>query len=86
MSVTFDPGDTYPIGASDMTDESLPVGYFLEGWLVRKPVVGGRVEVLRVSRNGIACLGYFRSSVVVEIEPQGFRTRNSLYSLTIIPG
>lgn len=76
---------TYPVGTSDMTDVSLPVGYELEGWLLTKPVVGGRVEVLRAYRNGVARLGYYTSSVVVEIADDGFRTRNSIYSLTILP-
>lgn len=61
------------------------MGYFLEGWLIRGPVVGGRVEVLRVMRNGVARLGYFTSSAVVELETDGFRTRNSIYNLTVIP-
>lgn len=75
---------TYRAGTVNPADQSLPVGYALEGWLLRMPSVGGRVEVLRILRNGVVCLGYFTSSEVVELEADGFRTRNSIYSLTVI--
>lgn len=83
----YGPGDpaTYPVGTCDATDLSLPIGYFLEGWLLGPLVVGRRVEVLRLARNGVPGLGVFTSSVVVEIEPNGFRTRNSLYTMTVVP-
>jgi hypothetical protein len=76
---------TYPAGTFNFAEQSLPVGYFLEGWLIRRPAVGGHVEVLRVMRNGVACMGYFTSSTVTELEPDGFRTKNSIYNLTVIP-
>lgn len=82
----YKPGDpaTYPIGKCDITDQSLPTGYYLEGWLISPLVVGRRVEVLRLSRNGVPSLGLFTSSTVVELDPDGFRTRNSLYRMTVV--
>lgn len=79
------PPDTPPMGTHDSTDQSLPVGYYLEGWLLGPLVVGRRVQVLRLARNGVPRLGLFTSSEVVELEPDGFRTRNSLYRMTVVP-
>ena len=81
------PGDpvAYPYGSISAAGQSLPVEYVLEGWLVREPAVGERVEVLRCVRNGVDCPGYFTSTVVTAVYEGEFHTRNSVYLLVQIP-
>lgn len=58
----------------------LPLGYWLEGWLLAPPQVGRCVQVLRVNRNGVHRLGVFVSTPVVSLlEGWSFATANSLY-------
>lgn len=81
------PGDwsTYQLGSPNQSGQSLPLEYCIEGWLIRRPSVGGRVEILRYSRNNVKGPGYFVSSEVTAVSSDGFHTRNSIYSITVIP-
>ena len=75
------PGDaaTYRYGAL-ANDDSLPVDYWLIGWLLCPPATGEPVRVLRVGRNGVACPGYFVSTDVMEVlSASEFLTMNSIY-------
>ncbi len=72
--------DDYPIG-SRHSGTSLPVDYVLVGILVQPPEVGRRVVVFRTSRNDVQALGVFESTEVVELVPDGFMTRNSVYRM-----
>jgi hypothetical protein len=77
------PGDpsTYPYGQLPDKIESLPVAYWFEGWLVYPPIVGKRVAVLRLVRNGLRCPGVFWSTQVTSVEPGYFCTKNSVYKI-----
>jgi hypothetical protein len=77
------PGDpsTYPYGQLPDKIESLPVAYWFEGWLVYPPIVGKRVAVLRLIRNGLRCPGVFWSTQVTSVEPGYFCTKNSVYKI-----
>jgi hypothetical protein len=82
------PGDpsTYPYGRLPGRFESLPVGYWFEGWLVYPPIVGKRVAVLRLVRNGLRRPGVFWSTQVTSAEPRQFCTINSVYKIAeVIP-
>ena len=63
---------------------SLPVDYTLTGVLLVPPRIGGKVKVLRTTRNGIEVPGVFESTEVVEIGEHGFTTFNSVYLLKTI--
>lgn len=58
---------------------SLPVEYEIEGELAAPIEVGKSVLVFRDKRNGKKADGIFQSTTVLEVSPQGFRTRNSIY-------
>jgi hypothetical protein len=60
-------------------DVSLPLDYWLIGWLVLPPKVGEAVMVLRIVRNGIVFPGHFATTPVTEIRGQEFLTVNSIY-------
>lgn len=72
--------NTYVLGAADNAG-SLPIDYEMIGVLLERPVVGGRVRLLRVQRNGVEVLGMFESTQVVSIRGCEFATRNSVYRL-----
>ena len=77
------PGDPagYPYGQKPDRGESLPVDYTLEGWLVCPPVVGGRVAVIRLVRNGLRRPGIFWSTCVTKVGRDCFHTLNSVYRI-----
>lgn len=58
---------------------SLPVEYEIEGELAAPIKVGECVLVFKDKRNGKKCDGIFQSTTVLEVSPEGFRTRNSVY-------
>ena len=77
---------TYPYGRHCSTD-SLPVEYWLLGWMLLPPVVGEPVRVLRVARNGISMPGHFITTDVMEVPAAGeFHTMNSVYYWDEIAG
>jgi hypothetical protein len=64
---------------------SLPLGYWLEGWLVHPPTVGHCVRMLRINRNGVQCLGSFASTPVVSLlDELSFATANSFYRVASV--
>jgi hypothetical protein len=58
---------------------SLPVDYYMIGSLVLPIEVGKPILLLRGSRNGIACLGMFSSSLVLKFDGHIAETMNSKY-------
>jgi len=63
---------------------SIPVDYWIEGYLTDEPEVGKPVVVDRVNRCGVKMPGIFTSSIVTEITDTGFKTLNSVYNLEYI--
>lgn len=71
--------ETYPFGSVSLS-HSLPVAYWMEGWLLGPIEVGKPVMMLRHVRNGVTCLGQFSSSPVTAINSDNeFATLNSVY-------
>ena len=73
----------YEFGQDNM-GLSLPVDYYVEGYLKREIKVGQSVIVERISRNGIKSLGIFCTSEVTEVFEGGFKTLNSVYKFDYI--
>jgi hypothetical protein len=63
---------------------SIPIDYYLEGYLKREVQVGLPVVVDRITRNGEKVSGLFVTSTVTEITEKGFRTLNSEYIMDYI--
>jgi hypothetical protein len=63
---------------------SLPIEYWLEGFINEKPTVGEGLVVSRTSRNGVEVSGIFTTSEITEITDKGFKTLNSVYKLEYI--
>jgi len=63
---------------------SIPINYWLEGYLISEPEVGKPVVVDREVRCGVKMGGIFTSSVVTEVTDTGFKTLNSVYNLEYI--
>lgn len=66
-------------GTIQLDGLSLPVEYEIEGELSAAIEVGKSVLVFRDKRNGVKAEGIFQTSTVLEVSPEGFRTRNSVY-------
>ena len=83
------PGDpaTWNYGGKN-DNNSLPVGYELEGEATTFPSVGNQWSVIRHSRNGIVVPGLFVSTAVTKAQQSGsggtFTTSNSIYQWTVI--
>jgi len=89
------------IPGQDNGDVSQPVEYTVTGKLLEDIVVGGHIQVLRDSRNGVKVAGLLQSSRITQIQipsdtkygvcPQPnpsailVHTNNSIYGLTEIP-
>ena len=59
---------------------SLPTLYSVDGWLLRLPLPGEPVRVLRFARNDVIWPGLYTSSEVVGVPREGeFFTVNSIY-------
>lgn len=63
---------------------SLPLEYTVEGNLIGKIEVGKGVNIDRDTRNGVKMTGLFSTSIVTEITPTQFKTRNSVYNYTML--
>ena len=63
---------------------SLPVDYWIEGYLFQEIEVGKSVVVEREIRNGIKISGTFITSPVVKITEDGFETANSIYKMEVL--
>ena len=75
--------EEYEVGKHN-GEVSIPVDYWLEGYLVAEPTVGKSVVVQREVRCGVKMGGIFSSSLVTEITETGFKTLNSIYNLEYI--
>ena len=71
---------TYAYGAIN-SDVSVPIDYWLIGWLVLPPQVGEPLRILRIVRDGIIFPGHFVSTLVMEIYGHEIHTMNSIYRL-----
>ncbi len=64
---------------------SPPVEYYIEGVPDRPPLAGTYFSMLRDNRNGVECLGVFRSSPIIDVNEGEdftlFSTMNSIYKL-----
>lgn len=76
--------DEYVPGSNGVENKSIPIDYWLTGELMYPLIVGRPVEVLRDSRNGVACPGIFMTSPVVEVTPTTFQTQNSIYDYLVL--
>jgi hypothetical protein len=74
----------YPFGSA-IEGVSLPVDYELIGYLLGNPKVGGRLIILRVSRNGVNVPGLFCSSPIRIIADTRIETTNSVYRMEFMP-
>lgn len=69
--------DTHVAGHANA--KSLPVGYWLEGYLLAPVSVGFPIVVFRTTRNGIDACGLFESSAVKHVAGDRVETANSVY-------
>lgn len=75
--------DTFTPGAFNPT-ASLPIDYEIVGYLIDDIEVGKAVRMLRLARNGEMVPGYYQSTTVVELQGDGYVTKNSVYSVKIV--
>ena len=78
------PKDAHIDGQLQNENFSLPLEYTIEGDLLSKIEVGKSVHVLRSKRNGIEALGEFMTSPVTEVTETQFKTRNSVYTYSVL--
>ena len=76
--------DEHVSGLETAPGFSLPIGYELQGQLSAPIVIGECIVVLRTHRNGEEVLGWFRSTVIREIQGAEVTTTNSVYHVTEI--
>lgn len=74
--------EEYDYGQENAT--SLPIDYWVEGYLLNEPKVGESVVVQRISRNGQTIAGIMQTSLLTELFEGGFKTLNSVYKLDYI--
>lgn len=81
-----DAGDaaTYKFGKIN-EGVSLPVEYEIEGFLSSRIEVGFPVVIARTKRNGVEETGILKTSAVTDVTDKGFSTRNSLYTVELLP-
>lgn len=82
------PGDphTYAMGQFN-PGISLPIDYWMEGWLQLPITLGGYVLLHRRVRNGIEQPGIYISSQIIAIHNEReFTTANSKYHWHPVPG
>lgn len=60
-------------------NKSIPIEYYIEGYLLSPIEAGKSVEVMRTKRNGIEATGFFQTSKVTEVTENTFKTQNSVY-------
>lgn len=65
---------------------SIPLTYWLEGFLINEPEVGAPMFVDRRVRNGVRVIGALQTTQVTSVEEQGnglvVKTYNSVYLVT----
>lgn len=74
-------------------DLTLPVDYWIEGYLTQEPCIGKPVLVEREVRNGVKIGGLFITSEVTEVSVNFdkfestetiFKTQNSIYKMKLL--
>lgn len=60
---------------------SIPVDYWVEGYLVRPIEVGGYAAIDRRIRNGEEVSGFMTTSQILEVNGDIFETLNSIYKI-----
>ena len=69
--------------AGGINDGSLPMQYFLRGFLLAPVEFGLPLRILRIHRNDVDTLGIFTSTDICEIKDgQTVETFNSIYRIT----
>lgn len=64
---------------------SLPVGYTMEGRLMRDVKVGNSLFLERHKRNGVEVFGMTETSEILTIQGDLLITQNSVYRITTLP-
>ena len=62
-------------------NSSLPVDYWVEGYLINPPKIGESVKIEREIRNGEKVYGFMVTSPVTKIDGDFFETLNSIYKI-----
>jgi len=63
---------------------SIPVDYWVEGYLIRPIKVGEYAAIDRRIRNGKEVFGFMTTSQILEINGDIFQTLNSIYKIEYI--
>ncbi len=74
----------YVPGTDGVENKSIPIDYWLTGELVNPITVDQSVQVIRETRNGVECVGFFVTSKVTEVTPTTFKTKNSIYDYLVL--
>lgn len=72
------------VKVSEKQPGSIPIGYYVEGYLAFPIEVGEPVRIERLNSNGVDKYGYFRTSLVQSVEGNLIVTNNSTYSMVDI--
>jgi hypothetical protein len=78
------PKDQYIPGTLVREGFSLPIEHSIEGFLIYPIKNGYPVYVNRTKRNEVDVLGTFKTSNVIDIGNNYFKTENSVYNYEII--
>ena len=76
--------EAYPFGSPTPDGYSLPIDYWVEGWIKDDPPkVGERLMMTRHIRNGVEAFGVFITSPIMFVSEDGmtFHTKNSIYEI-----
>ena len=72
--------------AGSAPEKSLPLNYEMEGVLVEPVEIGGRIALLRFSRNAVVSDGLFFSTPIIVRNGSLVETFNSVYLVIRRPG
>lgn len=60
---------------------TLPLGYYVEGYLENDLVVGQPIILIRTNKNGKKCFGMVKTSNITEVTENTIKTKNSEYKI-----
>jgi hypothetical protein len=60
---------------------SIPIDYWVEGFLINPLKVGESAMIQRTVRNGVEVSGFMTTSEIIEINGDIFETLNSIYKI-----
>ena len=60
---------------------SIPIDYWVEGYLINPLKVGEPAMIQRTVRNGVEVSGFMTTSEIIEINGDIFETLNSIYKI-----